>query len=351
MRPRHPRALRYLVAGLLAAWALLGSATARALPARGKEPCTVAVNPPSPVSVSIPATALGRVGPGFSWTATFTCSKKAFPPGQWQTYIWADLSAAAVADPTYGLLFPVTSTNGKTIDNLFIRLASVAPANRLDPSGESFLMAIRQDATGSGTGTLKLRGRFVVTKPLHSGPALQVSPLTFINAFSNGASRNNTSPPYGQIALPAGFTIIPPSCTVSNPVVSLPPVVKSVLAGAGLTTGKTPFSVDLTGCTEGTELTIGLSGASALADPAKGVVAQAPASSTADEVGVQVLYGSNPGGPAPDTPVDIGGDSFTSFTWNGDTLTIAYSAQYYALKPVTRAGEVSVVLTYTLAYP
>ena len=345
MRPHLASACFRLVAGVLVALATLEAPAVWALPPRGREPCTVVVTPPSPMSVSVSATASGPIGAPFSWTAPIRCGKKAYSQRRTRTYIWASLNANAIADATYGVLFPVTSVDGRTIANLYIRLTSVSPANPIDPTGQLPLMAIRQNSfTGIGTGTLELRGQFVVTAPVPSGPALQVSSLAFVNVLSSGSTRSNASTmDGGSIALPSGFTIIPPTCTVNSPVVSLPAIVKSRFAG-NPTPGTTPFTVELTGCTAGTRLDISLAGASALADPALGVVSS---TGSTNEVAVRVLDDQG-------QPVDISGTSFKPFTEQdgGTHLTIAYAAQYYALRqPVTQAGTVSAVLTFTLSYP
>lgn len=341
MKPGLSRNLARLVTCLLAAWWLCCWApTAHADNGNGTtQPCSVNVTAPSSISIPITSASSGRVGVPFLWTANFTCPNNVFAGNSAKTTIFAHMAGATV-DPNYGVLFPTGTPN------LWFLLESIPPANPLSASGDVALLDVASGKPGTATATF--RGQFVVTGSIPPGSAVQIPPLTLISYFYNG---DTTSPapssPFGSVTLPTGVKVVPLSCMASNPVVQLPPVVKSQLAAVGAIAGNTPFSVDLTGCPAGTQLKISLSGS---LPAGSGLTAQngvvASTGSTASEVAVQVLYGTNP-----NTPVDIGGSSFTSFTQAGGNLTIAYSAQYYAIKPVTTAGTVSAVLTYTLSYP
>jgi len=323
---------------------LLGAPTAEA----ATQPCTVSSNPlPSATTFPITSNSTGPVGPAFNWTVTFVCDNGSIWSAQTNSIqIYAATGRGAVIDPAYGLLFPTG------VSNLYIHLESVSPAYPLSSTGNVKVLDIPRSEQNLSH-SVSLRAQFVVSGgAVPPGSSSQISPLTLIQNFYNASTQGATgsdSPPWtnSAIATPSGIKVVSLTCKATNVAVPLPPVTKNLLASGGATAGTTPFTVDLTGCPAGTQLKIGLSGN---VPAGMGLAAQngvvASTGTTASEVAVRVLYGTDPS-----KPVDIGGNSFTSFIQGDSKLTIAYSAQYYALKPVTKGGTVSAVLTYTLSYP
>jgi major type 1 subunit fimbrin (pilin) len=145
-----------------------------------------------------------------------------------------------------------------------------------------------------------------------------------------------------------------------NVTVQLPDVSSNILGGAGLTAGKTPFSLILGG---GTKCTNGKTAAlwiETTQTPALNNVTRAlrnQASGGATNVEVQLIN------PANDQPIDL---SVNSMVANGDTViagsnqpaasiagntaTLNYAAQYLAVDGASTAGAVSTYLTYSMQY-
>ena len=154
----------------------------------------------------------------------------------------------------------------------------------------------------------------------------------------------NTGPNNSDNTLSSSLSIASTSCTLStsNVTVTLPAVNAGVLAGAGKTAGRTPFTLNLTGCSN-----IG-SGYSALAlwsfTPAGGLsnVISNSASSPAANVGIQILDGSQ-------SPVSNGVASTLANINAAGSYSTAYYAQYYATG-TAGVGHVTGLALFNLEY-
>jgi major type 1 subunit fimbrin (pilin) len=142
--------------------------------------------------------------------------------------------------------------------------------------------------------------------------------------------------------------------------VQLPDVSRSILAVAGLTAGKTPFSLILGGgakCTNGKTAALWIETTQTPAlDASTGALRnQAPGGAT--NVQVQLIN------PANDQPIDlavnaavisgatlIAGSNQPAATIAGNTATLNYAAQYLATNSGATSGLVTTYLTYSMQY-
>lgn len=138
------------------------------------------------------------------------------------------------------------------------------------------------------------------------------------------------------------INIIQPCVMAIDPTaVTLPTVATSAFAGAGATTGTTPFQINLTNCPTGNQFNITLN----TSNPQPGttsVIQNTAATSPATGVGVQLLDATGqpitfgnaiPEGPIPDA-----------------TVSLPFAARYYQTGAAVTPGAVTAVATYTLTY-
>ena len=143
------------------------------------------------------------------------------------------------------------------------------------------------------------------------------------------------------------------TCTIATPAgvnqtITLPTVSRATLAAAGATAGRTPFSINLSGCSAGDVATYFEPGATV--DFATGRLLNQAAATPAGNVQLQLL-GSN----SQFLPVLAAGAGGTQA--NSQWVTVAadgsanlgYFAEYYATAAST-AGEVSSSVQYTIIY-
>lgn len=138
------------------------------------------------------------------------------------------------------------------------------------------------------------------------------------------------------------INIIQPCVIAIDPTtVTLPTVATSAFAGAGSTTGTTPFQISLTNCPTGDQLSITLTTSNPQTGTT-GVIQNTAATSPAAGVGVQLLDGAgNPisfGSAIPEGPIP------------GATVNLPFAARYYQTDAAVTGGMVTSVATYTLTY-
>lgn len=143
-----------------------------------------------------------------------------------------------------------------------------------------------------------------------------------------------------------GVTFTATTCSVaagsSNIAVTLPTVFTNAFGGTGATSGETPFSIQLTGCTTGRNVSATLDTSAPYAG-ANGVIAPTTGTGYAQNVGVQILQSDGT------TPVTFG-TSFSTGNTSGTSYTINLFARYYQTGTPATAGRVTATATYTVTY-
>lgn len=143
------------------------------------------------------------------------------------------------------------------------------------------------------------------------------------------------------------------TCTIStqggpDQVVNLPTVASTSLAAAGATSGRTPFSINLTQCDAGDVATYFEPGATV--DFNSGRLNNQAAASPAANVQIQLLGGNNQFLPV---LASGAGAAQTNSQWvtvaADGSANLNYYAEYYATA-AAGAGEVSTSVKYTLIY-
>lgn len=143
------------------------------------------------------------------------------------------------------------------------------------------------------------------------------------------------------------------TCTIATPggvnqVVTLPTVSRATLGAAGATAGRTPFSINLTGCSAGDVATYFEPGATV--DFATGRLLNQATATPAGNVQLQLLGSNNAFLPV--LAAGAGGAQANSqwVTVAADgSANLGYFAEYYATAAST-AGEVSTSVQYTIIY-
>jgi major type 1 subunit fimbrin (pilin) len=315
--------------------------------AANSSPCTVAATTlKMPTSVTISSsTQPGPIGSAAQVTVTFTCAQKAFSGSPANTTIQANISGlSAVLSSTSGY-FP-SGINGISV--LFSMATSAGNGESVPPSGQidnpgmgngrQALFTMLDPKNTTITDTLQFTAQLYVTGPVTSGGTTTLTQL--ISNFQNYTfGSTDSSSTYGSLSI-TPVVVTRSSCSGASPNVTLPPVFTSALNTAGATSGQTPFSLNITGCPNGTKLAISFSGTQAGTST---TVSQSTGS--ANNVGVQLLTSAK-------AAVDITGTQTTSLgtVANGGSLSVPYYAQYYATGQAT-AGTVAAAVTYTLTYP
>lgn len=143
----------------------------------------------------------------------------------------------------------------------------------------------------------------------------------------------------------ANIVVQVPTCNVSpasqSTVVTLPTVGSLAFIGQGVTTGQTPFSLQLTNCSNNLSVNITLNSTNAQAG-ATGVIAPSGAG-YATGIGVQIL--------APDGTTPIGfGSALNTGTTTGSNYAINLFARYYQTGTTVTTGPVQGIATFTLSY-
>lgn len=143
-----------------------------------------------------------------------------------------------------------------------------------------------------------------------------------------------------------GVTFTASTCSVaagsSNLAVTLPTISTNLLGGIGATPGTTPFSIQLTGCTAGRNVSATFDTSAPYAGT-NGVIAPTTGAGYAQGVGVQILQSDGA------TPVTFG-TAFSTGTTSGTSFAINLFARYYQTATPATAGQVQGTATYTLTY-
>ena len=138
------------------------------------------------------------------------------------------------------------------------------------------------------------------------------------------------------------INIIQPCVIAIDPTtVTLPTVATSAFAGAGSTTGTTPFQISLTNCPTGDQLSITLTTSNPQTGTT-GVIQNTAATSPAAGVGVQLLDGAG-------KPISFG-SAIPEGPIPGATVNLPFAARYYQTDAAVTGGMVTAVATYTLTY-
>lgn len=146
----------------------------------------------------------------------------------------------------------------------------------------------------------------------------------------------------GTLSLnPVTVSVTACSVAIDPTVVTLPTISTSALTGAGSTTGKQPFNVQLS-CPAGANLYVTLATSNPQAGTT-GVIAPTTGSGYAQNVGVQLLKSDGA------TPVSFGTAISEGTTTNG-IMNLPFYAQYYQTGTSASAGNVTATATYTLTY-
>ncbi|HKT41218.1 MAG TPA: fimbrial protein [Rhodanobacteraceae bacterium] len=151
--------------------------------------------------------------------------------------------------------------------------------------------------------------------------------------------------PVETFNISANIIIQVPTCNVSpasqSTVVTLPTVGSLAFTGQGASTGQTPFSLQLTNCSNNLSVNITLNSTNAQAG-ATGVIAPSGAG-YATGIGVQVLAADGT------TPVTFGSTINTGVT-SGSNYAINLFARYYQTGTTVTTGPVQGIATFTLSY-
>ncbi|MGH8127487.1 MAG: fimbrial protein [Gammaproteobacteria bacterium] len=165
----------------------------------------------------------------------------------------------------------------------------------------------------------------------------------------NGTYNNcggSTPQPVEIFNLNATIHIIVPTCDIAagsvNKTVTLPGVSKSQFSGQGSTAGKTPFSLQLTNCSNSLTVFVSLNTNNPQTG-ASGVIAPTTGAGYATGVGVQILKANGT------TPVTFGTVINTGTTSSANYAINLY-ARYYQTGASVGAGNVKAVATYTVQY-
>lgn len=145
------------------------------------------------------------------------------------------------------------------------------------------------------------------------------------------------------------------TCTITTPAgrdftVTLPTVSQTTLADAGAVAGRTPFSINLEDCREGSVATYFEPGATVDFNTGR-LVNQATADAAAN-VQIQLLGSNNQ--VIPVIAGDAGNDGAqTNSQWvdvaEGESAALNYYAEYYATA-AAQAGDVTTSVQYTIIY-
>jgi type 1 fimbria pilin len=211
--------------------------------------------------------------------------------------------------------------------------------------------------TAPGDGALPgIRARLVVTGQVVSGYSLTSLPSVTVTFTPTGACGWSTALANTIPATAANAAVVPITCTVTTPSVSvnLPVISLQTLSAVGKTAGDTRFPIGLS-CASGATVYVTLSDATTPANTTA-LLTLAP-SSTAQGIKLRILNSVG--------PVDFGPDSAeagTSNQWllgtsdivNGISLTVQYyrdDTDPSGGSPATlAAGSVSAQATFTLSY-
>jgi major type 1 subunit fimbrin (pilin) len=143
-------------------------------------------------------------------------------------------------------------------------------------------------------------------------------------------------------------TFVPPTCTIDagsqNQTVSLGSVALTSFAAVGSTANPTPFNVVLDNCTQGTKITMNVTGS---ADSKVLSVLQNTGGS-ATQVGVQILQAASSGATT-GTALTLNSNVNLGVVSTPGSMTFPFVAQFYRLGTMT-AGSVAATATVNFTY-
>jgi len=169
-----------------------------------------------------------------------------------------------------------------------------------------------------------------------------------LSFFGNCNGGSNSPKPVEIFNLNATIHILVPTCNVAtgsvNKGVALSAVNTTAFTGPGSTAGKTPFSLQLTHCSNNLNVFITLNSKNAQSG-ATGVIAPTSGTGYASGVGVQILKSDGT------TPVTFGNAINTGTTSGSNSnYTINLYARYYQTGATITNGNVQGIATYTVEY-
>ena len=228
----------------------------------------------------------------------------------------------------------------------------------LHPDQSTLLAAYPNYPTGSGTFSVATNLALYYTGPMLpsnnsvlNGQLSQWkidicnSPNLLYGFIYNGCNTTVSPQPVEIFNINANIFIQVPTCNVSpgsqNKVVTLPTVGTTAFSGQGATTGQTPFSLQLTNCSNNLSVNITLNSTNAQTG-ATGVIAPSGAG-YATGIGVQILAANGT------TPVAFGSMINTGVT-SGSNYAINLFARYYQTGTTVTTGPVQGIATFTLSY-
>jgi len=171
-----------------------------------------------------------------------------------------------------------------------------------------------------------------------------------LNYYNGRCANGGTASPQPVeiFNLNATIHILVPTCNIAtgsvNKGVALPAVNTTAFTGKGSTTGLTPFSLQLTNCSNNLGVFITLNSNNAQAG-ATGVIAPTSGTGYATGIGVQILESDGT------TPVTFGTAINTGTTSGSNSnYTINLYARYYQTGRRFTGGNVQGIATYTVEY-
>lgn len=233
----------------------------------------------------------------------------------------------------------VYQTNIPGVGIMYKSTGLIGGGYQADPvSGYDFTLA----ASGSGSAQFWVDADLIVVGTVGSG-SLTSMPNVDYGFSSSCAPTISVNETLVSGTVVNGLT----SCAVANKAVtiSLPDVGTRDLISAGATVGTTSGSIPLS-CNAGTNVYVTFTDASNPANTSN-VLSLEP-SSTAKNLGVQILYGANPVRYGPDSAVPNNINQFLLGSSSGLT-SIPIAVRYYSLG-MAQAGVVRATSTITLSY-
>ncbi|GLQ49041.1 fimbrial protein [Dyella flava] len=213
--------------------------------------------------------------------------------------------------------------------------------------------SVAASSGSSGTVTADYTATLIKTGPIAPGNIASINLIPFWWYIPGDQTYGTSKSLNADLILPA-ISLTAPSCYLSSNSISipvtLPGVATSSLTTAGQTSGRTAFSISVTGCPSNvSSITTYFYGGNI--DTNTGALTN---NGSATNVEVQLLNG--PGGSAGALSVinlsqpQATAQNSSVFPVSGGNATLNYYGQYYATGATT-AGSVTTSVTFTIAYP
>jgi type 1 fimbria pilin len=293
-------------------------------------------------------------------TASFSCSgyPSFTPPASTGTRFAIQVYGLKASQFVGGTLPSANSTSIGTVTfttnvpGIGLQL-TMSPAMRgydVNPGDQQSGSYIVGYVTGtSGSLSVNYSAQLIVTGAVTPGT---ISAQTLFNYEWYIYAYDNSTTIGTSLTLNSGTQVSLQGCTVNtasqNLAVTLPTVGSTDFTGLGSSSGRTPFSINLS-CQAGTTMYITMSTANPNGTYT-GVVQPTTGTGYAGNIGVQVLYAGNS---------SSGNQTPTAVTFNqaqnlgaspSGSLSLLYDAQYFQTGTAVTAGNVSATVTFTMSY-